>query len=206
MSFFQGLLMGFAYVAPIGAQNLYVINTALMQPRSRALLTACAVIFFDVTLALCSFFGIGLLMQQHIWLQQGILLLGSLLILYIGFNLLRDSLRSRPLVSMTPPVSGVISAACVVTWCNPQAIIDGSLMLGAFRATLPHHEALLFLAGVLMASCLWFTSLTLLVSLLRKRITETHLHRINMLCAAIIIFYGGQLLLSFARMIGLLPL
>lgn len=45
MYFLQGLLMGLAYVAPIGVQNLYVINTALTQPRSRALLTALAVIF-----------------------------------------------------------------------------------------------------------------------------------------------------------------
>lgn len=44
--YLQGLALGLAYVAPIGMQNLFVINSALTQPRWRALLTALIVIFF----------------------------------------------------------------------------------------------------------------------------------------------------------------
>ena len=43
--FFQGLTMGLAYVAPIGLQNLFVINSALTQSRHRAFLTALIVIY-----------------------------------------------------------------------------------------------------------------------------------------------------------------
>ena len=56
--FLQGLTMGLAYVAPIGMQNLFVINSALTNKRKRALLTALIVIFFDITLSLACFFGI----------------------------------------------------------------------------------------------------------------------------------------------------
>ena len=38
--YLQGLTMGLAYVAPIGLQNLFVINTAITQPKRRAYLTA----------------------------------------------------------------------------------------------------------------------------------------------------------------------
>ena len=62
--FLQGLTIGLAYVAPIGMQNLFVINAALTQPRRRALLTALIVVFFDVTLALACFFGVGALMER----------------------------------------------------------------------------------------------------------------------------------------------
>ena len=58
MNFLQGFLMGLAYVAPIGLQNLFVINTALTQTRRRAYATAFIVMFFDITLALACFFGI----------------------------------------------------------------------------------------------------------------------------------------------------
>ena len=44
--FLQGITMGLAYVAPIGLQNLFVINTALTQKRSRAYLTALIVNLF----------------------------------------------------------------------------------------------------------------------------------------------------------------
>lgn len=43
--FFQGLTMGLAYVAPIGLQNLFVINSALTQSRHRAFLTALIVFY-----------------------------------------------------------------------------------------------------------------------------------------------------------------
>ena len=58
-TYLQGLTIGLAYVAPIGMQNLFVINSALTQPRRRALLTALIVIAFDISLALACFFGIG---------------------------------------------------------------------------------------------------------------------------------------------------
>ena len=62
--FLQGLTMGLAYVAPIGLQNLFVINSALTHTRKRALLTALIIILFDVTLASCLWFtGLTLLIS-----------------------------------------------------------------------------------------------------------------------------------------------
>lgn len=55
--YLQGLTMGLAYVAPIGLQNLFVINTALTQKRSRVYLTALIIIFFDITLGLACFWA-----------------------------------------------------------------------------------------------------------------------------------------------------
>ena len=66
--YLQGLTMGLAYVAPIGLQNLFEINTALTQPKPRVYMTALIVIFFDATLGVACFFGIGALMQASVWL------------------------------------------------------------------------------------------------------------------------------------------
>jgi len=42
--YLQGFLMGLAYVAPIGVQNLFVINSAITQKRSKALLLQLALL------------------------------------------------------------------------------------------------------------------------------------------------------------------
>ena len=86
--FFQGLTLGLAYVAPIGMQNLFVIDSALTKPRRRALLTALIVLFFDVSLSLSCFFGIGRLMQDYAWLKLAILAIGGLVVIRIGAGLL----------------------------------------------------------------------------------------------------------------------
>ena len=57
--FWEGLLIGFAVLAPIGMQNLFIINTALVQKVSRIITTILIVAFFDLTLSVSAFYGIG---------------------------------------------------------------------------------------------------------------------------------------------------
>lgn len=57
--FLQGLIIGISSMAPIGMQNLFVINTALAQTTMRVLITVAIVIFFDMTLSLFRFLWHG---------------------------------------------------------------------------------------------------------------------------------------------------
>ncbi len=198
--YLQGLALGLAYVAPIGMQNLFVINSALTQTRLRALVTALIVIFFDVTLALACFFGIGLVMQKYPPVQLGILLLGGMVVVYIGISLLKSSVRQIG-GAQQMPLGKTVWAACVVTWFNAQAVIDGTMLLGAFKATMNHAQSLHFLFGVLSASCLWFISLALIVSLAGSLITPRTLNLINKICGTVIIIYDIKLFWHFAEMV-----
>lgn len=198
--YLQGLALGLAYVAPIGMQNLFVINSALTQTRLRALVTALIVIFFDVTLALACFFGIGLVMQKYPPVQLGILLLGGLVVVYIGVSLLKSSVRQIG-GAQQMPLGKTVWAACVVTWFNAQAVIDGTMLLGAFKASMTEAQSLHFLFGVLSASCLWFITLAMVVSLAGSLVTPRVLVVINKICGAVIAVYGLRLLWHFAEII-----
>jgi len=202
--FIQGLTMGLAYVAPIGLQNLFVINTALTQKKSRVFITALIVIFFDVTLALACFFGIGAIMQSSEYIQMGILLIGSLIVVWIGISLLRAHDTMDTSTKVDVPLLKVITTACIVTWFNPQALIDGSMMLGAFRATLPEAESTKFIIGVALASFTWFLGLSTILSIFSGKFTDKILRIINIVCGIVIIFYGIKLFVNFVQM--LLPL
>ena len=199
--FLQGITMGLAYVAPIGLQNLFVINTALTQKRSRAYLTTLIVIFFDVTLALACFFGVGTIMEKSKLLELAILLVGSIIVIWIGIGLLRSKGSMDSSTDVNVPILKVITTACVVTWFNPQAIIDGSMMLGAFRASLPKEQGLKFIAGVTSASCLWFTGITTFISVFSSKFTDKILRGINIVCGAVIVFYGLKLFYTFVQLV-----
>ena len=198
--YLQGFLMGLAYVAPIGVQNLFVINSAITQKRSKALLIALIVIFFDVTLALACFFGIGYLIDKLEWLKLIILLVGSIIIIYIGQGLLRSKSELTKNNNIDIPLLKAITSACVVTWFNPQAIIDGTMMLGAFRATLSSEAGIYFILGVTSASFCWFMGLSIFISLFNHKFNEKVLRVINIVCGIVIIFYGLKLLLNFYKM------
>lgn len=199
--FLQGLTMGLAYVAPIGMQNLFVINSALTNKRKRALLTALIVIFFDITLSLACFFGIGTIMQKFKWLQMVILCVGSLIVIYIGISLLRAKTQDLEKDQPTMSIKKTISSACVVTWFNPQAIIDGTMMLGAFHVTLAAGQETPFITGVACASFSWFIGLTFLISLISSKFNAKVMRWINIVCGVIIIGYGIKLFVSFVQIL-----
>ena len=200
--YLQGLTMGLAYVAPIGLQNLFVINSALTQKRSRVYLTALIVIFWDISLGLSCFLGAGALMEALPWLQKVILAVGSLIVIWIGIGLLRSKASLEGGRDVNVPVWKLITSAFVVTWLNPQAIIDGTMMLGAFRASIPAGTDVYFICGFGSASILWFLTLSTVVSLLGSKFNETVLNIINKVCGAVIIFYGLKLAWSFVKMMG----
>lgn len=197
----QGFILGFSYVVPIGTQNLYVINTALQKSRLRALQTALITVFFDISLAIACFFSIGFLINKFYALKLAILLVGSIVVIFIGYKLITASGSLSNNVNIDNSIVKIISTCFVVTWLNPQAIIDGSLLLGGFKASLPNDMSLYFILGVCLASAAWFTSLAIIVSILKKNFNSNIIRLLNILCGVIIIFYGIKLGYSFFKLI-----
>ena len=195
----QGLLFGVAYIAPIGLQNLYMINTALAQPRRRALKVALIVTFFDISLAVSCFYGIGKLLELYSWLELVVLAIGSVIVMYIGITLLLSHSQSASHHNHSGQFSykSAVVSAFSVAWLNPQAILDGTMLLGAFRVSLASNVQNYFILGVAMASVIWFLSLTTIISALKDRFQPRFLVLLNRICGIIIIVYGIKLLVTF---------
>lgn len=199
--FLQGLLFGVVYIAPIGMQNLFVVSMAIEQPLQRALRVALIVIFFDASLSLACFYGIGKLLQATPWLEMAVLLVGSLLVFYIGWGLLRAKEEAMGTMNADFSYKTAIITAFSVAWLNPQAIIDGSVLLAAFRVSIPMELAHWFIIGVLIASVVWFIGLTSLISKFKHLMQPRVLLWINRVCGAVIILYGVKLLATFVTKI-----
>ncbi|MBE6052196.1 MAG: amino acid transporter [Clostridium sp.] len=190
---FQGLLFGLAYVAPIGVQNLFVINSALYKSKLEALRTAMTTVFFDISLALSCFFGVGFLLTKFNMLGNILMGIGSIVIIYIAISLIRSTPDTFKNNIENESFSKVILKCFAVTWLNPQAIIDGTLLLGGIRASLENETSYFFIIGVALASFLWFNVLSGIVSITKNKFNNKVLKFINILCGLIILFYGLKL-------------
>jgi L-lysine exporter family protein LysE/ArgO len=201
--FLQGIVVGLAYLAPIGMQNIYLINTAAQETRKKTLVVAFIIIFFDISLALACFFGIGMLINTWPVLQGIILLFGSVLVICIGLALI----RSLPQISEEEggaagsSLVNIIWICFAIAWLNPQAIIDGSLLLGGIYASLPRGMSIYFIFGVCISSCLWFLSLAAITAQFRHKLDTAVLRGINIVCGLIIVFYGIKLGFSFLQLV-----
>ncbi len=197
----KGFTIGIAYVAPIGMQNMYVINTAMTQRRTRLYMVALITIFFDISLALACFFGMGALIEAVPLVKVLLLGLGSAAIIWIGIGLIRSAPKLDNTVETKKTLIQVVLSCFLVTWANPQALIDGTMLFGGFRASLPADMAKYFIVGSALASATWFLSLGTVVSIFKKAFSEKILKIINIICGLIIIYYGIRLGISFFQTI-----
>jgi L-lysine exporter family protein LysE/ArgO len=181
----KGMMIGFAFVAPIGMQNLYVFNNALTNSFKRSLVYVLFVWMADSLFSLAAFFGMGAIISSVTWLRLLVMLIGGGLVIWIGWGILRKL-----------PVKQAFLTAFIVSWANPQALIDGSLLLGALRGTLDKSQVWPFIIGVIMATFIWFNTITIVMNILKERLPKKVLIWVNILSGIIVLVYGAYLLIQ----------
>lgn len=197
MIYLRGILIGFAFVAPIGMQNIYMFNNALSNKMSKALLYNFLVWFCDALFSFAAFYGIGALISANEIVKIIIMLVGGALTSYIGFNIIRSAKQTAiGSDSKKQTLKQALMTALIVSWGNPQAMIDGTMMLGASRATLTFEQSILFITGVITASFIWDHGITIGFNLLRDKLPKKFLLAINLVSGIIVAVYGLYLILT----------
>jgi len=195
----EGFMLGIAYVAPIGMQNIYVINNAIGNSKLKAYVVALITIFFDISLAITCFFGMGAIMEKFQPLKLSIIFIGCIAVVYIGVQLIRSKPEMKNQVNANKSLPQIMLSCLLVTWANPQALIDGSLLLGGFKAALSPEDSKLFILGVCMASTTWFLGITTIVSTFKNNFNDRIIKIINVVCGVILVYYGLKLGYSFLQ-------
>jgi L-lysine exporter family protein LysE/ArgO len=196
----EGLLLGFAYAIPIGAQNIFVIHSAAAYGFPKSFKTALIVSLMDVSLGLACFFGVGALIDKWAFLKLGILAGGAFFLFYYGFKLLVRT-SNVELGDVQPPFTAlsIAKTTFILTWFNPQAIIDGSVLFGSYRATLPTYGFWPFLIGIAIASPIWFFSITALVGSVKRILSDGFFLILNRTCGFVLILFAIKFLDLFVR-------
>ena len=197
MIYLRGILVGFAFVAPIGMQNIYMFNNALSNKMSKALLYNFLVWFCDALFSFAAFYGIGALISANEIVKIIVMLVGGALTSYIGFNIIRSAKQTAiGSDSKKQTLKQALMTALIVSWGNPQAMIDGTMMLGASRATLTFEQSILFITGVVTASFIWDHGITIGFNMLRDKLPKKFLLAINLISGIIVAIYGLYLILT----------
>lgn len=197
MIYLRGILIGFAFVAPIGMQNIYMFNNALSNKMSKALLYNFLVWFCDALFSFAAFYGSGALISANEIVKIIVMLVGGALTSYIGFNIIRSAKQTAiGSDSKKQTLKQALMTALIVSWGNPQAMIDGTMMLGASRATLTFEQSILFITGVITASFIWDHGITIGFNLLRDKLPKKFLLAINLISGIIVAVYGLYLILT----------
>ncbi|RUR08856.1 LysE/ArgO family amino acid transporter [Legionella sp. km772] len=196
--YFNGLLLGLSLIMALGPQNIFLIKQGAR--RNHAALSAVVCFICDIILVCASVAGLHELLLEHPNFQIAMIWLGSAFLLYYALKALRSAFT--PKKKEEEETKNLHNRAQIVLFAlgfsllNPHAIIDTLVIIGSGSSQFPDHE-LTFLAGVITASLIWFSSLTLTTRYFANVISKDSIWQtIELFSGLIMAFIGIKLALS----------
>ncbi|GAA2172261.1 LysE/ArgO family amino acid transporter [Agrococcus versicolor] len=172
-AFLAGLAICLGLIISIGAQNSYVLRQGIRREHVGAIVIAC--IASEVVLQTAGVVGVGALVTHVPWLDGVARWAGAIFLVGYAAVCARRAWRGGGSLAEAPAdasdaASGAPAGVAVrqrtsrrtavltilaLTWLNPHALIETTLVMGSIAAT--HGDARWsFLVGGLLASAIWF--------------------------------------------------
>ena len=196
--YFNGLILGLSLIMALGPQNIFLIKQGAR--RNHAALSAVICFICDIILVCASIAGLHKLILAHPTFQVWMIWLGSAFLFYYALKALRSGLSKKKKdedgTSNLHNKTQIILCALGFSLLNPHAIIDTLVIIGSGSSQFPDHE-LAFLAGVVTASLIWFSSLTFTTRYFADTISKGSIWQaIELLSGLLMAFIGIKLALS----------
>ncbi|MCG9650361.1 LysE/ArgO family amino acid transporter [Vibrio brasiliensis] len=161
----QGFGLGASMIIPIGAQNAYVLNQGIKRHHHLTTATICSLL--DALFISLGIFGGGALLASNTTLLTMVTIGGIIFLTVYGIISLRSAFSGVADESVNPGRirsrgrKAVIVGALAVTVLNPHLYLDTVVILGSIGGQFEGHDRLAFAAGTILASFVWFYSLSL---------------------------------------------
>jgi L-lysine exporter family protein LysE/ArgO len=167
LTFLKGMGTGGGLIIAIGAQNAFVLSQGVRKNHYILIPLICAVC--DAILVAVGVAGFGSFIASSKVLSQVASIGGAVFLFCYGIRSFRSALKGERLESDQKGETSLKSAVLTtlaVTLLNPHVYIDTILLLGSIAGQFQAPDHLIFGAGAIAASFIWFFALSLGSSLL----------------------------------------
>lgn len=159
-SILHGIILAFGLILPLGVQNVFIFSQGATQPKwIRALPAAITAGLCDTLLILLAILGVSAIVLQFEWLRMGLMAVGILFLLYMGYVIW----KAEPATAETNkalPIRQQIIFTLSVSLLNPHAILDIIGVIGTSALKYTGWEQILFTISCISVSWIWFFGLT----------------------------------------------
>jgi L-lysine exporter family protein LysE/ArgO len=205
----SGFALGLALITPIGAQNAYVLRTAVRSSRAAIVTVLAMVIAIDVTLIALGALGAGAFLDGRDWLR-GLLLLGGIALLApLGVRTVREGVRGDVdyaallATDAAATARSVVGPVLTLSLLNPHVYLDTVAILGSAIAATGADQRAAFTAGAMAASAVWFVFLGVLGSVVLRRFGAPVARAIDVISGVVMLVVASIFAAELGRMLGL---
>lgn len=160
-AFLKGFGIGFGLIAAIGAQNAYVLTRGIC--RNHHWVVALIGSLIDALLIVVGIMGMGKLIQQFPNLLTSMAIGGALfLFVYGGLSFKRMFARGHLRADASKvSLKTAVVAMLAFSFLNPHVYLDTIILLGSVAVQETPNNQIIFAAGAIVSSFVWFFSLAL---------------------------------------------
>jgi len=196
--YLNGLLLGLSTIMSLGPQNIFLIKQGAR--RNHATLSALVCFFCDLILAGASVAGMHQIFLRHPKFQIWLIVLGSAFLFYYAIKTFQSAFSKK--VNTDNKIPNTLNRLQIILFAlgfsllNPHAIIDTLVIVGSGSSQFPDNK-LAFLMGVVSASLIWFSSLTMTTRYFSKVLTRTKVWQgLELFSGSLMVVIGLKLALS----------
>lgn len=153
----SGFVLGASLIIAIGAQNAFILRQGLLRQHVFILCLICAA--SDAFLIAIGVAGMGALIAGNRTLITIVTIGGAAFLLAYAFIALRRAMRPQAMRATgegAPSLRAAIATCLAFTFLNPHVYLDTVILLGSLSARYEGEERLVFGAGAMTASFVWF--------------------------------------------------
>lgn len=198
----KGVIIGFAASVPLGPIGILCIQKTINKGRLSGFVSGLGAAFSDTFYAIIAGFGLTFITNFIIEQQLYLKIAAAAILFYLGFKIFfTDPIKQYKEQSKRrgKGLFGDFISIFFLTISNPLAVFffGGAFAAFGFVSEESAATSVLFLTlGVFFGAALWWTTLTTLVNIFRKRFKLKSLWWINKIAGLIVIAFGVLAIIS----------
>jgi L-lysine exporter family protein LysE/ArgO len=194
--FLTGFLLGGSLIIAIGAQNAFILRQGLLRSHVFILCLICAA--SDAVLIATGVGGLGRIIDNHPEFVRIVTWAGAAFLIAYALIALRRALKPAAMIAAETGAGSLKSAVaqCLAfTFLNPHVYLDTVVLVGSISSRYQGDAKLMFAAGAMTASFVWFFGLGYGARLLQPVFARPAAWRVlDLLIAAVMTLIAVKLL------------
>lgn len=198
MMFIKGIMMGLVFGVPIGAVGALTIRRTITYGARAGFISGIGCSAADLCYSSISIFGVTLISDFILQYQNFISLIGGAFVVIMGISFMIKKQIVAHETSAGVKLLSFFTSSFMIAITNPSTILTFMMAFTIFnvRQISSVGEGMAITFGILTGTCIWWTTISIIIGRLRRRFTDTKLLAVNYMLGILVLLFGLAILIK----------
>jgi hypothetical protein len=190
--FFKGILTGIVLGMPVGVIGILTMQRALFYGKRAGLISGLGSSVADLIYGIVGCFGLKIFSGFIEKYQMIITLIGAIVIIIIGINLIIKKADSVEEYSGSENRFKIFSSSFLIGITNPVIVVTFmfAFYVCGIASNISLIKGIVMLSGMFVGTCIWWFIIILIVNIFKDKLLKLGINKINIVLGIAVILLG----------------